>query len=142
MFRVKREDGWPIYSDIYERELERLMEDTRTKNNTEVPSSRESVVTDETQVYETLKPYIAHCLSLNHDINNPLAGVIGYAEYMLEDDTPLTKDQRHYVQQILKCAERIKEHVDSLSDEKIALSEKVDMSSVAELYKGSAKPLK
>ncbi len=88
-------------------------------------------------VLQQLKPYLAECLSLNHEINNPLAGIIGYAEYMLDDDQPLTEDQRHYVGQIMKCAERIRALVATLSQQKAALAEKIDLEAALNEFRGT-----
>jgi signal transduction histidine kinase len=96
---------------------------------------------EELTVFRALKPYIGHCLTLNHDINNPLAGIIGYSEFLLEECDQLDETHRQYLEQILQCAERIKKLVDSLCEEKIALAEKVDLKSVTEVYKKAAKPL-
>lgn len=84
-----------------------------------------------------LKPYLAHCLGLNHAINNPLAGIIGYAEYMLDDEEPLSEDQRHYVQQIMNCAERIRALIVALSEQKSALAEKFDLDSILEEFRST-----
>lgn len=84
---------------------------------------------------EHLKPYLAQCLGLNHEINNPLAGIIGYAEYMLDDEEPLSDDQRHYVQQIQNCAERIRSLIVALSERKSHLAEKFDLDSLLEEYR-------
>ncbi|MFQ5453736.1 MAG: histidine kinase dimerization/phospho-acceptor domain-containing protein, partial [Candidatus Zixiibacteriota bacterium] len=42
-------------------------------------------IANELEVYQAIKPYIAHCLTMNHEINNPLAGIIGYSEFLLEE---------------------------------------------------------
>ncbi|HUV31609.1 MAG TPA: histidine kinase dimerization/phospho-acceptor domain-containing protein [Acidobacteriota bacterium] len=93
---------------------------------------------EEIALYRVLKPYIARCLTLNHDINNPLAGIIGYVEYILMDEDKISPGHQQSLQQIMKCAERIKALVDELHDEKIALNEKVDLSSVLDTYGNAA----
>jgi signal transduction histidine kinase len=95
----------------------------------------------ELALYRALKPYIGHCLSLNHEINNPLAGIIGYTEVLLQDPDQLTDSQRQFLAQVLECAERVKEVVYRLSEEKIALAEKIDLKSVTAAYKAPARPL-
>ncbi len=94
----------------------------------------------ELAVYRVLKPYIGRCLTLNHDINNPLAGIIGYCEVLLMDSDKLTESQQGYLQQIFQCAERIKAMVDDLCEEKIALNNRVDLSSVTEAYNKVGSP--
>lgn len=98
-------------------------------------------VKDDLVLFQTLKPYIGHCLTLNHDINNPLTGIIGYCEYLLVDPQFLDKTQKKYLQQILQCAERIKKLVENLCEEKISMAEKIDLKSITEAYKKVAKPL-
>jgi len=78
-------------------------------------------------LFLALRKYIARCLTLNHDLNNPLAGILGYAEFLLMDGDNLTQDQKVQIDQILKCAERIKKQVDTLCAEKIALAEEIDL---------------
>lgn len=95
-------------------------------------------LTDDYAVWQALKPYIGHCLAMNHDINNPLAGVLGYCEFMLLDED-LSPTQRKHLEQINECAERIKKLVETLCDDKIALTEKIDLRNVSEAYQKIAK---
>ncbi|MEA3297405.1 MAG: histidine kinase dimerization/phospho-acceptor domain-containing protein [candidate division Zixibacteria bacterium] len=81
-------------------------------------------------LFRALKPYIGRCLSLNHDINNPLAGIMGYTEFLLDDEDNLTKDQIGQLKQISQCAERIQKLVEELCEEKIALDKKIDLKPV------------
>jgi signal transduction histidine kinase len=97
-------------------------------------------LTEDYAVWQALKPYIGHCLSMNHDINNPLAGVLGYCEFMLLEDD-LSPTQRKHLEQISECAERIKKLVETLCDDKIALVEKIDLRNVSEAYQKIAKQL-
>lgn len=96
--------------------------------------------TEDPQVWKALKPYIGHCLTMNHDINNPLAGILGYSEFILMDDD-LPPAHRKHMEQIADCAERIKRLVETLCDEKIALAEKIDLRSVTDAYVRAAKKL-
>ena len=96
---------------------------------------------EEIEVIRALKPYLGHCLTMNHDLNNPLAGVLGYAEYILMDADNLTNDQKSNLKQIVKCAERMKALISQLCEEKIELAEGIDLGSVTEAYKAVAKPL-
>ena len=95
---------------------------------------------EELAVYLALKPYIGHCLTFNHDINNPLAGIIGYGELLMEESGQLDETQKGYLRQVLQCAERIKKLVEDLCEEKIALAEGIDLKSVTKAYKNIAKP--
>jgi nitrogen-specific signal transduction histidine kinase len=97
--------------------------------------------TTDLELFQVLKPYIGHCLSMNHDINNPLAGIIGYCEFLLLEPENLTKQQIKQLEMIAKCAERIRKLVENLCEEKIALTEKINMQPVMDAYKAIAKKL-
>jgi len=88
----------------------------------------------ELATFEELKPFIARCLTLNHDINNPLAGIVGYCEFLIEEQDNMTPDQRDFVLQILKCTERIQAIIQKLGNEKIALGKKIDIPKLIREY--------
>lgn len=100
-------------------------------------SQASTVTEEELRFYLALKPYIFRCLSLNHDINNPLAGIIGYCEFLLEDSEKFTKDQVSYLKQIATCANRIKNEIESLCMEKIKLSEDFDFDKAEKFFETS-----
>jgi signal transduction histidine kinase len=77
----------------------------------------------EIATYRAVRSFLSRCLLLNHDINNPLAGIIGYAEVLLEDSDPLTEEQRTGLEHILRCAEKIRTISDGLSEDKARLIE-------------------
>jgi hypothetical protein len=56
--------------------------------NIPAPDTAESAENsqEDLALFRALKPYIGHCLTLNHDLNNPLAGILGYAEFLLTHD--------------------------------------------------------
>ena len=83
--------------------------------------------------WEKLKPFISRCLKLNHDLNNSLTGIIGYSEFIMDDSSNLTDEQRYHLDQILICAERIRKYIDNLCEEKIALAEEVGVKPLQEL---------
>ncbi len=91
----------------------------------------------EITVYRRLKPFIGLCLSLNHDINNPLTGVLSYAEILLSNVSNLTPDQRGDLEQLLKCAEKIQAQMDKLGDLKAALSSELDIAHLTETLERS-----
>lgn len=89
---------------------------------------------EELRCYLALKPYLAHCIAMNHDLNNPLAGIIGYCELIMEEpDTP--EELRIQLGQILSCALRIHFFVDHLCQEKIELSRTVNLRRLESLYR-------
>lgn len=89
---------------------------------------------EDLDLFEALKPYLGQCLSLNHDLNNPLAGIMGYLEFLQEESDQLSEEHREFVDQINRCAERMRQVLNSLCEEKISLSRKVDIRSVIEAY--------
>ena len=95
----------------------------------------------ELDLIERLKPYLGHCLTLNHDLNNPLAGIIGYAEFLQEESDQLSDEHKEFVDQIMTCAERMRGVLENLSEEKIALSAELDLSEVVATYEPFRKPL-
>lgn len=95
---------------------------------------------DDYAIWQVLKPYIGHCLTMNHDVNNPLAGVLGYCEFMLLD-ADLSPMQREHLEHIREAANRIRKIVESLSDDKIALAENIDLTAVTEAYRSIARKL-
>lgn len=94
----------------------------------------------EFEIYQVIKPYIGHCLILNHELNNPLTGIIGYSEFLIEDET-IPANLNSSLKQILKSAERMKKLIESLCIEKIELEEKISLSSVIDSYQKIAKEL-
>jgi signal transduction histidine kinase len=90
-------------------------------------------LSEELQLFLKIRPYILKCLALNHDVNNPLAGIIGYGELLMYDKS-LTAEQKAHIEQIMLCAERIRTEVNELCEAKIALQGKVDLRHVVELF--------
>ena len=97
--------------------------------------SPDTISESELVVYRLLRPYIGRCLGLNHEVNNALAGVIGYAEFLSDGLGELSEEQRNCVSRILTSAERIEGIIDDLCRLKMRLSEEIDMQSVTEAFK-------
>lgn len=102
------------------------------------PAGISEELREEIDLFRLLKPFIAYCLRLDHEINNPLSGVLGYADFMLMDGENLTEEQRNELREIVICAERIRKHMDQIGDIKGKLSEKLDLNSVLEFYETAA----
>lgn len=117
------------------------MSESQTETQLNQPQLSDGEIADDLTLFRALKPYIGHCLTMNHDINNPLAGILGYAEFMLSEPETLSEDQQHQLQKILHCAERIKKLVEALCEEKIALAEKCDLRVITDAYKKVAREL-
>ncbi len=100
-------------------------------------STRQATTTDsltsedvrDLELIRVLKPYLAKALTLNHDVNNPLCAILGYAEFILSEEE-LSPDLRANVEQIMNAGERIRKLVDEMCAEKIAAAEKIDLSTV------------
>ncbi len=95
---------------------------------------------NELEVYRVLKPYIAQCLTLSHDLNNQLAGIIGYAEFILSEPEGMSEEQCGYLNQIVTCAQRINQRVNALSTDKISLGNEVDLKKTLEMFREAAVP--
>ena len=110
---------------------------------TDIPrsNSTEHDPTDDHALWLRLKPFIGHCLTMNHELNNSLTTVIGYAELMLEDSATLTDTQIEHAKAILEAAERLQTLVEALCREKIELSEQIDLGPVIDAYKKISQPL-
>ena len=89
-------------------------------------------IKQELEIFQALKPFLARCLDLNHDINNPLTGIIGFCEFLMEDADSFNDEQKEFIENIVTCTEKIRKHIDQLCDTKIALNDKIDLKSFIE----------
>lgn len=94
---------------------------------------------NEITVYRKLKPLIGQCLTLNHDINNSLAGVLGFAEFLQEDAAEMSEEQRENLTRMVQCAEKIKELIDIISDKKAELAGELDLATVIRDFREAAR---
>lgn len=81
----------------------------------------------ELTTYRRLLPLMRQCFTLNHDINNPLAGILGYAELLLDDASNLSTDQKDSLNQILVCGKRISKLTVELTEMKSELARNLDL---------------
>jgi signal transduction histidine kinase len=84
----------------------------------------------ELELLRQVRPYLQKCLDLNHDIGNPLAGILGYCELLLAGADQLPADARRSLEIIYTCTERIKRALEILGEEKVALAAGVDLQRV------------
>lgn len=98
------------------------------------PSTSDGDPTSDHAVWQKLRPYVGHCLTLNHEINNALTSVLGYIELMLLERASLSPDQIEYLENIRAAAQQIKSATEQLSREKIEISEDIDLRPVIEAY--------
>lgn len=87
------------------------------------------IVTDHLskEAEEALKEFLKRCMELNHTLNNPLTGIMGYTECLLMTSKHLTAEDRQYLQEIMKAAERVKLTVEWMVEAKMELSTHVDL---------------
>ena len=103
--------------------------------NNDIETNIPQFKTEDFDSYLELKSFIARCLQLNHELNNPLAGIIGYCDFLLETNQEIPDQLVVYIKQILSCAEKMEKTIQELSQSKVKLSEKLDLPSLFEIYK-------
>jgi len=84
--------------------------------------------------WQILRPFVAQCLTLNHELAGPLAGILGYAEFLSDEGNNLTEDQTRYLVNILRCTESMCEKLEALGNHKSDLSEALDIPGLIEAY--------
>jgi light-regulated signal transduction histidine kinase (bacteriophytochrome) len=104
-------------------------------DTTKIRSNNETDTKVELEIYRKLKPYIGHCLTMNHELNNPLSVILGYSEFLHNECEQLTDEQKKYLNSIIKSAEKIQKCVTELSEEKIVLSQEINIEEVTAFYK-------
>lgn len=77
-----------------------------------------------------LKEFLGAQFELNHDLNNPLAGVIGYLELALTDKDAIPERALELLQNVQKCANRMDELIQEFVKSKRRLQTTVDLSDV------------
>ena len=82
-----------------------------------------SAASEDLELVRRLKPLIRECIDIHHDLNNPLAGILGYAEFILSGPEQLTDTVKKDLQQIVKCAEKMKEITDRIARSKARILE-------------------
>ena len=84
-----------------------------------------------------LKNYVAATLSLNHDLNNPLAGITGFLELALGHKNNMDPKVLELLELIEKSAVKLNERIIEFTEEKCRMKRKVDISSLEEPKAGS-----
>ncbi len=92
------------------------------------------ITEEELELFRQIKPLIGECLKLNHELNNPLAGVIGYTELMLSTETDLTGNQKELLGKILNSAEKMKYIIEDLCNKKIGMGRTIDMREIEKTF--------
>lgn len=81
----------------------------------------------EIMLVRAMRPLLSACFTLNHDLNNTLAGILGYCEILQEAGSSLSEEDRRHVGVIADCAERMRAVITNLSNQKLALGDQYDL---------------
>jgi len=87
------------------------------------------------ELLRKLKPFIRKCASIHHDLNNPLAGVLGYTEFILSDPDNLTDELKKDLAQIDKCANKMKGIIEDVAIAKGQLLDEIGPEALEEFLK-------
>ncbi len=79
-----------------------------------------------------LKEFFSAQFELNHDLNNPLAGIVGYLELALTDSETIPTRPRELLKNVQKCADRMDELIQEYVKSKRRLQNTVDLSDVVD----------
>lgn len=85
---------------------------------------------DSTIGAEELQRFVKELFTLNHDLNNPLAGVVGYTELALSDPETLPADIVSYLEKVQKSASMMQAIIERCAKAKHHLQSQVDVSSL------------
>jgi signal transduction histidine kinase len=77
---------------------------------------------------EAVEEFLKRTLAIDHDFNNPLSGILGYAEFLLDESDRLSPEHTDFVKQIIACADRLSSVIAGYCEAKNELSEKMDIS--------------
>ncbi len=91
---------------------------------------RQLFALDSPEGQECLKEFFSAQFELNHDLNNPLAGVVGYLELALTGKESIPERPKELLLNVQKCANRMDELIQEFVKSKRRLQEAVDLSDV------------
>jgi len=77
-----------------------------------------------------LKEFLGAQFELNHDLNNPLAGIVGYLELAMTGTDDIPERPLELLQNVQKCADRMDELIQEFVKSKRRLQNTVDLSDV------------
>lgn len=110
-----------------------------TSDNHDHGNQDGSDLNDKTLI-ESLKPLIGRCLVLNHELNNYMAGIIGYCELLLDEEEQLSEDQKQMIHGIKKCANKIGKDIEEMAKEKALLADMIDLKPFLEVTRNDDEP--
>ena len=79
-----------------------------------------------------LRNYVAATLNLNHDLNNPLAGIMGFLELALGHKDEMEPKVFELLELVKKSAVKLNERLLKFTEEKRRMKSKVDISALEE----------
>ena len=82
------------------------------------------------EIHEAVLPILRRCLTLNKELNNPVAGIVGYCEFLLDTSESLSAGHRLSIEEIRDFAIKIQTTLEELATEKAALAKKIDISAL------------
>ena len=85
-------------------------------------------------------PLLRRCLGLNHELNKPVAGIVGYCQFLLDDKESLKPQQILSIEEIRDCAIEIQKTLEEVSAEKASLAKKMDLKALEEDIAKAADP--
>ena len=93
-------------------------------------TSRQSLLAPETpEAARAIAAFAAKLIELNHDLNNPLAGVIGYLELAMSSEEGVHEEVKCLLQSAQLSADMMNDLIKKLSVAKQELLSEVDFSS-------------
>ncbi len=92
------------------------------------------------QAQEELQAFVGRLMTLNHDINNCLAGIIGYLELAMMDADSLPPKTVELLESVQKSAGMLESLVVGFSESKRNLQSKVDLSALTKRSDSSQHP--
>ncbi|UCG63051.1 MAG: hypothetical protein JSV52_07155 [Candidatus Zixiibacteriota bacterium] len=81
-------------------------------------------------INQAVLPILRRCLALSKELNNPVAGIVGYCEFLLDTSESLTAGQRLSIEEIRDFAVKIQTTLEELAAEKAALAKKIDITAL------------
>ncbi len=78
-------------------------------------------------INKAVLPLLRRCLGLNKELNNPVAGIVGYCEFLLDGSDSLSTGQKLSIEEIRDFAIRIQGTLEELAAEKTILASKIDL---------------
>lgn len=83
---------------------------------------------DSPEAAPAIASFAAKLMNLNHDLNNPLAGVIGYLELAMSSDEGVHEEVKSLLESAQLAADMMNDLIKKLTEAKCVLLKEVDFS--------------